>query len=146
VSTVGIKTSKDNQLHEELHAQHRPFQEVFKAIEREEAVCEAEQPAEFRENEFKLVLTSPRRLVSTRPGRHQRAQVTELREEHVTLAIMARLRNLSLKILVMMTQKTRETQNKLQLTDQTKRESLASSGPKGDNITLSPIITVHLAA
>ena len=48
-----------------------------------------EQPAELRENEFKLVLTSPRRLVSTRPGRHQRAQVIELREEHVTLAILS---------------------------------------------------------
>ena len=41
VSTVSIKTSKDNQLHEEAHAQHRPFQEAFKAIKREEAVCEA---------------------------------------------------------------------------------------------------------
>ena len=33
MSTVSIKTSEDNQLHEEAHARHRPFQEMFKAEE-----------------------------------------------------------------------------------------------------------------
>ena len=48
-----------------------------------------EQPTELEEDEFKLARTPLRRLVSTRPGRHQRAQVTELREEHVTLAMLS---------------------------------------------------------
>jgi hypothetical protein len=34
-----------------------------------------EQPTELEVNEFKLVQPPLRRLVSTRPGRHQRAQV-----------------------------------------------------------------------
>ena len=48
-----------------------------------------EQPTKLEENEFKLVQPPLRRLVSARPGRHQRAQVTDLSEEHVTLAILS---------------------------------------------------------
>ena len=49
-----------------------------------------EQPAELRgdkQNKFKLISTSPRRHVSTRPGRHQRAQVTGALTSMLPLAI-----------------------------------------------------------
>ena len=48
-----------------------------------------EQPTELEVNEFKLAQPPLRRLVSTRLGRHQRAQVTGAHEEHVTLAVLS---------------------------------------------------------
>ena len=65
VSTVCIKSTGDQQLHEEAQAQHRPAQaqEMLKAggrVRRQSA--KPEQPAEHRgdeQNEFKLNSTSP---------------------------------------------------------------------------------------
>jgi hypothetical protein len=45
------------------------------------------------------------------------------------------LRNLSLEILVMMTQKTRETTNKLQLTDQQQKRESGEFRDKGGTIS-----------
>ena len=93
VSTVSIKTSED-ELKIISFAKKRtlntvPFRKCLKLRKNEEAVYEARTTSGAQGERVKLVLTSPRRLVSTRPGRHQRAQVIELREEHVTLAILS---------------------------------------------------------
>ena len=94
VSTVSIKSTGDQQLHEEAQAQHRPAhgrQEMLKAggrVRRQSA--KPEQPAEHRgdeQNVFKLISSSPWRHVSTRPGRHQRAQVTGALTSMLPLAI-----------------------------------------------------------
>ena len=77
-----------------------------------------EQPTKLEENEFKLVQPPLRRLVSARPGRHQRAQVTELEFSMSPWQFYARLSNLRLKIFVSW------DKNMLQLTDLQKRETL----------------------
>ena len=110
VSTVSITTSKDNQLHEEAHAQHRPFQEMFKAMEREEAVCEARttnkargERVQARSHSAAATHFYPARASSAGSGDRAQGRACYLGN------FIARLRNPSLKILVMMTQKTRET-------------------------------------
>ena len=82
VSTVGITITEDHQLDAQAHTQHRPFQEMLKA--RGEGGVSLRSPNNQRSSgRTSSSSPRPRRLVSTRSGRHQRAQVTELREEHV---------------------------------------------------------------
>ena len=90
------KTSKDNQLHEEAHAQHRPFQEMFKAMEREEAVCEARTTSGAQERQAERIQAHLFLAEATRfyPARASSAGSGDRSShEHVTLAIMiARLK------------------------------------------------------
>jgi hypothetical protein len=74
-----------------------------------------EQPTELEVNEFKLAQPPLRRLVSTRPGRHQRAWFTELCE-HVNLGKFTLDSDLQSQIVLVMMPKTKQTK-KLQLTD-----------------------------
>ena len=121
VSTVCIKTSEDNQLHEEAHTRHRPFQEMSRARgegrvglrspnnQRSSGRTSSSSPSSRRGDSF-----LPGQGVASSAGSGDRSS----RRACYLGNFIARLRNLSLKVLVMMTQKTRETKSKLQLTDQ----------------------------
>jgi hypothetical protein len=109
---------------------------MFKAMESEEAVCEARttnrargERVQARTHSAAATRFYPARASSAGSGDRAQGRACYLGN------FIARLRNLSLKILVMMTQKTRETKNKLQLTDQQQKRESGEFKDKGGTIS-----------
>ena len=122
VSIVSIKSSEDKQRHRDAHTQHRPLQEMLNAMEREEASSLRSPNNQRSSGRTSSSSPSSRRGDSFLPGQGVASSAgsgdRSSRRACYLGNFIARLRNLSLKVLVMMTQKTRETKSKLQLTDQ----------------------------
>ena len=108
-STVSIKSTEDKLLHQEAHTQHRPLQEMLKAMEREETVCEARTTSGVH---GERVQARPRLAEATRfyPARAPSAGSGDRSSETACYLgeFVARLRNMSLKVWVMRLKNKRE--------------------------------------